>query len=468
MINTNLEKNHRHPASFRDPAATVFEVNGRIIRALTAPGVKQYTEARESGLLNKLEDANKLIKSHDADALPNSDQKYVQFIEHTKIPFISYPYEWSFLLLKEAALLHLDIQLEALDHDFVLSDASAYNIQFQGISPIFIDVMSFRKYEAGELWKGHRQFCEHFLNPLLLFTLKKIPHHAWYRGSFEGIPTDMLASLMPLKSWFSMKSLAHVLLPARYQHKKTKTLQDMQKHQKYNISKNVYCSLLRQLRSWIEQLKPKSSIASLWENYDLQRTYDSQEMAAKRAFIADFCSQNKPELLWDLGCNDGEFSEIALKNGAAAVIGFDLDVGALNKAVMRAKRHDLNFLPLYQEINNPSPGQGWLLQERAAMTNRGLPNAVIALAFVHHLILGHNIPMAEVIAWLLKLAPKGIVEFVEKTDPTVQIMLALKGDIFPDYSQEAFVKLLQEKATIIKSEVVSASGRCLYWYEVKA
>ncbi len=245
-------------------------------------------------------------------------------------------------------------------------------------------------------------------------------------------------------------------------------MKSIEKIQKAVIPKSVYLSFLSQLYRWIDDLKPKKNVVSLWENYDVNPPYDIQEFAAKKKFIAEFAAQNTSAFLLDLGCNTGEFAEVALANGVSNVIGFDLDTGALNKAVIRAKRKNLNFLPLYQEVTNPSPAQGWLLMERATVASRGSPDAIIALAFIHHLIIGHHIIFSEAVAWLLSLAPVGVIEFIPKTDPSVLRMLALREDIFPEYSQELFVTLLQEKAVIIKSEVISVSGRCLYWYRLNS
>lgn len=460
-----MRAENRHPGSFRDPTATVFEINGKILRGLTAEGATRYSDVKKTGLLSELEQQGQIVITKDFDTT-NVDSTYVNFLEHELIPFVSYPYEWPFALLKEAALLHLSIQIKALERNVVLSDASAYNIQFRGVTPVFIDILSFRTYKEGELWGGHRQFCEQFLNPLLLQAKKDISYQAWYRGNLEGIPTEWLANLLSLRDWFSIRMLVHVLLPARSQqvtqNKKQKALKTIQQSV---IPKSVYKSFLMQLYRWIENLQPKKTKLTTWENYSITRTYNSKEFLLKKDFVAEFVSANQTNVLWDLGCNDGEFSELALQSGAKRVVGFDADLGALEKAFHRAKINQLNFLPLYQHITNPSPQQGWLLNERTSIITRGTPDAIIALAFIHHLAIAHNIPLPEVVSWLVSLAPTGIIEFVQKSDPTVQAMLMLKGDIFPDYTEDFFIKLLSEKATIVKTCLISQTGRRLFWYK---
>lgn len=457
--------NNRHPASFRDPAGNVFLVDGRIIRGLSEAGQNRYLQVKQSGLLDNLTQSQKLVSTHEIQAL-DLHPLYKNYLEHELIPYISYPYEWPFLLLKDAALLHLSIQLDAIEKNIVLIDASAYNVQFRGVKPIFIDVLSFRPYQTGELWHAHQQFCQQFLNPLLLYALRGVPYQEWYRGALEGIPTASLANLLPFKSWFSLKLLVHVLLPAWCQRKsdkeKEKTIRQVQQRK---LSKAVYKNFLMQLYHWIDNLRFKKIHETVWENYTDTRIYHSNEVKAKRDFIAEFINHTQPKMLWDLGCNDGEFAELALQQGTESVIGFDVDLGALEKAVRRAKARNLNFLPLYQHITNPSPRQGWLLQERDSMVERGKPNAIIALAFIHHLAIGHNIPLREAVLWLVHLAPIGVIEFVQKQDPTVQKMLSLKEDIYPYYTEENFINYLKEEASIIQIKKISETGRALYWYK---
>jgi ribosomal protein L11 methylase PrmA len=223
--------------------------------------------------------------------------------------------------------------------------------------------------------------------------------------------------------------------------------------------------MLTQLRNWISKLVPADSSKTVWGDYDKTHTYSSDEATAKHQFVGDFVSHVKPALLWDLGCNTGEYSQTALDAGAKYVVGFDFDQSALEGAFARANDKNLNFLPLYLNAANPSPDQGWNLAERGGLQSRASANAMISLAFEHHLAIGHNIPLDKAIEWLTGLAPTGVIEFVQKSDPTVQEMLALREDIFDDYNEDNFSSLLQQRARIVKSETVSATGRRLFWYD---
>jgi ribosomal protein L11 methylase PrmA len=223
--------------------------------------------------------------------------------------------------------------------------------------------------------------------------------------------------------------------------------------------------MLLGLRDWISGLQPKDTGQTVWQNYAENTTYDTDEQKAKKRFVAEFCGKVKPKQLWDIGCNTGDYSEVALQSGAGQVIGFDFDQGALERAYARARAKKLRFLPLYQDGANPSPNQGWANAERKSVISRGGADAMVALAYEHHLAIGRNIPLPGVVDALTSLAPRGVIEFVQKKDPTVQQLLALREDIFADYTPEVFESSLLSKARIVKKETVSAAGRTLYWYD---
>lgn len=385
-------------------------------------------------------------------------------LEHPRLSVQSMPYEWSFSLLRDAALFHLDLHLDLLSSGFTLSDASAYNVQFDGPRPIFIDHLSVRPYEEGEFWAGHRQFCEQFLNPLLLRAYFDVPHNSWYRGNLEGIPQTDFAKLLPFRRKLSWRTLAHVVLPARFQRGSTSDADVKFSADNRKLPLAGLTGMLRQLRSWIEQLRPANTTATTWANYAKTTTYSDEETIRKREFVASFVASTRPGLLLDIGCNTGDYSSLALKNGATRVVGFDFDQQSLDSAHARAKTENINFLPLYLDAMNPSPSQGWAERERIGFGGRFSADAILALAVEHHLAIARNVPLADVVSWITSLAPRGVVEFVPKEDPTVRKMLALRPDIFPDYTIEKFTSALAAKAQIERTEAISQSGRVLFSY----
>ena len=453
--------------SFRDPGGRVYVVNGHVYRTVMQTAVEDYEFVRSTGLIDKLTKKGQLIPETviDPGVLGNYGKGARYVLEHPTLSFISYPYEWSFPVLKAAALLQLDVHLEALNHGVTLSDASAYNIQFCGPRPVFIDSLSFRRYREGEFWMGHRQFCEQFINPLLLRSLAGVPHNSWYRGALEGISAQELRPLLRWSHKLSWNVLMHVVMQARFQTKSTSQSDAEQRIKKRNLSLLAFRQMLRGLRSWIEKLEPANTGKTVWADYADCNSYETEEARAKRDFVVEFAKATTPALLWDIGCNTGYYSNIALKSGAKFVVGFDSDQGALDLAFSRASTEDLNFLPLYLDAANQSPSQGWAQSERVGLMQRASADGVLALAVVHHLSIGRNIPLQEVVDWVVGLAPEGVIEFVQKSDPMVQTLLGLREDIFNDYSEESFVRYLEQRADIVRVVTVSGANRRLFWFK---
>lgn len=428
--------------------------------------VRDFDFVRNSGLIDTLVDANKLVaeSSVDASILGKHGAQADRVIEHPRLPFISYPYEWSFSALKAAALLHLDIQQAALQKDVTMTDATAFNVQFIGHKPIFIDSLSFRRYQDGEFWAGHRQFCEQFINPLLLQSIAGISHNAWYRGELEGISAENLCKVLPWRSRLSWNILTNVFLQARLQNTGDPT-EAVAKAKSKKLPRIGYEQILHSLRKWISGMEVKVDSKSTWQNYAVDNSYADEEAAKKRKFIAEFTTEVSPGLILDIGCNTGDYSAVALENGAGLAIGFDFDPGALDFGFRRAQEESLNFLPLHLDAANPSPSQGWLQAERQGFRERAKGDAVMGLALIHHLAIAKNLPLPEVIQFLVDMAPQGVIEFVPKSDPMVQRLLQMREDIFDDYDQATFEEILSRHARTMKSESVSTSGRTLYWFD---
>ncbi len=456
------------PSSFRDPSGHVYEQDGRIFRTIAERALQDYTFVRDRGVLRRLADEGRLIGTEEVlpAILGPVAATVPMVVEHPRIPFISYPYEWPFPALKAAALLHLDLQIELLKDDITLIDASAYNIQFIGPRPLLIDLLSLRPYREGEYWAGLRQFCEQFLNPLLLRAILGVPHNQWYRGSLEGIPTAELNRLLPFHKKLSWHTMTYVVLQARLQNSiNDKKTVDAAGIRRKGLSKSALLGILTQLRGWIEGMKPADTGKTIWGDYARNNTYTDAAEETKCRFIAEFAEATKPNLLWDLGCNSGNYSAVALAAGAKAAVGFDFDQKALELAYDRACTEGLNLLPLFQDAANPSPDQGWNQNERRGIGGRGRADGLLALAFEHHLVIGRNVPLDQTIGWLTGLAPQGVIEFVPKDDPTVQRMLALREDIFDGYSVEAFSAALLQHARIVREVSIADSGRRLFWYD---
>lgn len=427
---------------------------------------KDFEFVRSTGLIEQLVSQNRLVAETqvDSDVLGDAAAGAVCVLEHPKVPFISYPYEWSFSALKAAALLQLDIHLAALEHGVTLSDATAYNVQFLGAQPVFIDSLSFRRYTDGEYWTAHRQFCDQFLNPLLLQSVLGVPYNAWYRGSLEGISAEALSAMLPWYRKLSWGVLTNVAMQARLQKNTRNDDSALRRAESRKLPLVGYLELLRSMRRLVSGLDTKRTHTTDWQGYADDNSYHAAEQDAKGAFVTGFVASVLPDTLWDMGCNTGDYSVTALEAGAKRVVGFDFDQNAVDSAFDRATSNKLDFLPLVLDAANPSSGQGWAESERQGLQQRCRADAILALALVHHLAIGKNVPLGDVVDWLVGLAPQGVIEFVQKSDPMIQQLLRLRADIFDDYSQESFESHLREHAQIVKSEQVSSAGRILYWY----
>ncbi|MZG30969.1 MAG: methyltransferase domain-containing protein [Nitrospinae bacterium] len=281
----------------------------------------------------------------------------------------------------------------------------------------------------------------------------------------EGIPSDEFCRMVPWYKKISKNFFLHVALPSRLNNLARSEKTDSLSNINQNLPRETLSRIFKQLYSWIDKLKPLSSSNTTWGNYDSIHCYESDEVTQKHNFITNFIQKTEPETVWDLGCNTGEYSELALNAGAQHVVGFDFDQSALEKSFERAEKNNLNFLPLFFDAANPSPDQGWNSQERKGLLNRINADAVLALAFEHHLAIGRNIPLDKFIDWLINIAPRGVVEFIPKDDPNLKLMLNLRKDIFTDYNEHTFRNILESKCRIISSQEISKSKRILYWFE---
>ena len=454
----------RVEGSFRDPAGQIFQKDGRIYRTVNPTAADDFVFVQGTAFYPKAVSEGRLIRTEQVPpATLNGHATGASYvIEHPRLPFVSYPYEWTFGMLKAAALFHLDFHLDALEDGITLSDASAYNVQFVGAAPVFIDTLSLKKYEPGALWSGYRQFCDQFLNPLLLGSYVGLKHNAWYRGSQEGITAGEIRKLLPGRRKLSRRILTHVVLQDSLQNTARKgSGPNLGILEAAGLPLTTFRKTLADLRDWISRLEPQNAGSSVWSDYAKSNSYGPEEAAQKREFVADFVRRRKPVQVWDLGCNTGEYATASLEAGADYVVGFDADHGALELAFRRAEEQHLRFLPLYLDIANPAPSQGWAQRERYGLQERADADGVIALALIHHISIGRNVPLGEAVAWLVGLAPRGVIEFVPKQDPMVGELLRLRVDVFADYSRENFLKHLRAHAAVDRTAPSSETGRLL-------
>lgn len=426
--------------SFKDPRGSIFHYNNKILRGLTETGYQDYLKLKN--IINNSIENNYLIKTceFDGNILDSKEKKYVKFLEHEKIKVISYPYEWSFEQLKDAALLYLDFQIFLLEQNAILLDGNAYNIQFHDGRPIFIDILSIAEYKEGDFWQGHKEFCNSFLNPLVLYSVKGIPFNNWYKGNLNGINTNDLSKTLNFFNTLNPVVFLHIKLLS-YLEKKNSS-QEVIKNKANAPSKKILISIFEQFKRYIKKLKINKK-KSFWDNYENKRNYSLNDINKKKELLKNFLIKNNFKMIIDLGCNKGEFSELALKNGAEYCVGIDNEDLLINESYLRYKNTIKNFLPLVQDLSNPSPNIGFDNSERSSLSLRFKADCVFALAIIHHLVITKNIPFEMVLQTILSYAPCGAIEFISKDDIMVKQMLLNRQDIFKDYSLEKMIEVLE-------------------------
>lgn len=455
----------RNPGSFRDPSGFLFSRENTLYRQINTVYAEEYDKLLASGLYKELTDKGLLIP-HEETNQPFDDQSTgYKVIQPDWIPFISYPYEWSFSQLKDAALTTLSIQKLAFEKGMSLKDASAYNIQFHKGKPVFIDTLSFETYKEGEPWVAYRQFCQHFLAPLALMSSKDIRLGQLLRVYIDGIPLDLAALLLPFSSRFNMSLYMHIILHGKSQ-KKHESDAQTPKTGGRKVSRLGFMGIIQSLEKAVKKLEWTPE-GTEWGDYYNDTNYSSAAATHKEEIVSRFINDIKPGAVWDLGANDGRFSRLAGSRGIP-VNAFDIDPSAVEKNYRAIKQNnESSILPLLLDLTNPSPGIGWENNERESFMERGPVDLILALALIHHLAISNNVPLEKIAAFFSQLCTNLVIEFVPKTDSQVQRLLTTREDIFTEYTKDAFEAAFSEYFSIKQSVPVNDSQRTLYLLQNK-
>jgi hypothetical protein len=394
------------------------------------------------------------------DGLPEElTGRYAAVLRHERVPVVSYPYEWTFGMLRDAALLQLDLLLDALDEDLTLKDASPYNVQWLGARPVFVDVGSFERLREGEPWAGYRQFCTLYLYPLMLQAWKGVPFQPWLRGSLDGIEPAEMRALLSLRDRIRRGVLGHVVLHSRMERRYGDRKRDVKRElRSAGFHKGLIRANVEGLRKLVRRLEWEPG-RSTWSGYGEENPYSEADAAAKESFVRAAAEARRWALAWDLGCNDGRYTRVAAES-CDYVVAVDADA-AVVELLYRVLREEgsRTILPLAMDVADPSPNLGWRGLERRALEERGRPQLVLCLALVHHLAISANVPLESFLDWLAGLGCSLVVEFPTREDPMVQRLLAGKGpDANPDYGTDAF----ERHWRVERREVLPSGTRILY------
>ena len=462
---TILTNNQILPASFRDPAGFLYTQGTNLFRQINPAGYEDYFTGINSGLYQDLTDRGWLVSHKELTQYDQESPPEKIIIKPEQIPFISYPYEWSFSQLKAAAHLTLKIQAAALDKNLSLKDSSAYNIQFLHGKPVLIDTLSFERYQEGEPWTAYRQFCQHFLAPLALMAYTDVRLSQLLRIYIDGIPLDLASKLLPRKSSLNFGINMHIHLHARSQSQySTKTVSrqtDPRKMHKHQLQ-----GLVQNLESTLEKLTWKPEQTD-WAEYENFHNYSAESLQHKEELVSQYLAKTKSAVVWDLGANTGHFSRL-VSNIPVDTISFDIDPGAVELNYQRmVEDSDKHLLPLLMDLSNPSPDLGWMLEERGSFLRRGPADTVMALALIHHLVIGNNVPLASLVTFFAEISHYLIIEFVPKSDPQVSKLLQVRRDIFTDYNLETFLYQFNTKFDLHAENQIKNSQRTLFLFKIK-
>jgi hypothetical protein len=458
------------PGSFRDPASSVCYLDGRVLRRFDRDGWADFETLAATRLYRQALERGELVATTPValDSLPAARLAgWAGAVEHERIPVVSYPYEWTFSMLKAAALCQLDLLLGGLAEGLTMKDGHAANVQFRGAQPVFIDVGSFTSVRQGEPWAGYRQFCETALYPLLLTAHRGVRFQPWLRGAVAGIdPQDARRLLAGTAVWRAgvMKHVVlHQAMAARMSAWRASDTREELKAA--GFSAELQTATVKAIRKLVTGLRWRAAgKGSAWSDYQQTSTYSAAERDRKAAFVERALASAGPlRLCVDLGANDGAYARIAARH-ADYVVAVDHDEVTADRLWQQlAREGDTHILPLCLDLADPPPGLGWRGRERLAFDERVRPDAVLALALIHHLTITGNLPMAGLLDWWRGFGGRLVVEFVDPADPMAERLLANKpAGMHGDYRREVFERLLAERFDVVDREELTSGSRVLY------
>ncbi len=451
------------PGSFRDRSGRVFYRDGGVYRTLDEQAACEWRHAEQTHFVRAFMQQGRIIRTQCATERPPEEDcsAWRMVLEHQRVPFVSYPYEWSFSMLRDAARLHLDLLQAALDENSILKDATPFNVQFVNANPVFIDIPSIVRLNPGDVWPGYRQFCQLLLYPLMLQSYRGIDFQPALRGRLDGIEPETMLRHLSLRDRVRRGVFSHVYLHARLQQRFGQSAGDTRSQLKsHGFGTELIRANIRALRCIVEGMSWRNK-ASRWSEYNSVCPHVQVDAAAKETFVRDVASARHWSLAWDLGCNTGRYARIVAEH-ADCVVAMDGDHRTIETLYLALQREQTGrILPLIVDLADPSPGRGWRGRERLDLVARGRPQLTLCLAVLHHLVIGRNLPLTDVIDWLAELGTEVVLEFVSRNDAQVQALLRNRPDQHADYTLERCRQLLSARFDVCRSEPLPSGTRTL-------
>lgn len=450
----------RHASSFRDPSGYIQVKDDEIYRYINPVYFENYRALTDSGFYKKLIDTGLMVSHTEIEATAD----YI-IIKPERIPFFSYPYEWSFSQYKHAALHTLKLQKYALQNGFTLKDATAFNVTFHNGAPVFVDTLSFDIYAHGEPWRAYKQFLTHFLVPLVLAKYYGSEMLKTLQQYIDGMPLQQAVKLLPFTARFSPILYSNIYLTAKYDTKYSGD-KNAGAEKKINISKESQLKIIDSLYNYIKDLSLNEKTE--WKDYYTVTNYDAAAFEYKKQLVKKWHNAIKAKKVVDLGGNDGTFSRV-LKDDATEILVTDIDPNAVDYNYQQVlKNKEYNLLPLVSDLLNPSPGIGFNNKERIPLQERIAQNnydVALALALIHHISLSGNVPFSMSAQMFASLTPYLIIEFPDRDDSWVSFLLKSKREFaghFDYYNRNNFEKEYAVFYDVIEQEQIPGTHRTLY------
>ena len=444
------------PGSFRDPASRIVFDNGRVIRLLDRRGVEAWEALSSTTFYDKAVQSGEIIASKPVD---DPTGTAAGALEHPRLPMITYPYEWTFSMLKDAALLQLDLLDRALVAGLTIKDATAFNIQFDRGRPVFIDIGSFERYQSGEPWLGYRQFTRQFLFPLLMRSWAGLPFQPWLRGDPDGPTASQMRAMLDRGKRIKPAATLHIGLQARMEAKmRGSSVRGELKAAGFNAE--MILANVRRLRTLVATLKWDSGEAG-WAGYH-DYSHVARDRDQKSEFLAYALGRANPRVVLDLGANDGHFSRIAASHGAHTVA-VDGDETVLDRFYNHLGGASISVV--LADLTNPAPSQGWRGAERPGLFERVSPDLVVAYGLIHHLIYTASVPPTSVLGWLRSFEAPLALEYVSPSDEMVAVLTANKLDeeLHSGRTESEFRNLLADYFEVGSEHSLGGGSRTLFY-----
>jgi SAM-dependent methyltransferase len=472
-------------ASFRDPSGRLVALGERILRIVSdEQGAKDLEAFLNSNLAKQTVADGSLVPTSivsgpEAQALLSRPEllRIVDgrtprlVLEHEKIEFPSFPYEWAPEMLHRAGELTHDLAERALAEGFGLKDATPYNILFRGKDAVFVDLLSFEKRDPRDpTWLPYAQFIRTFLMPLMAnreLGLSLAQTLGTHRDGIE--PQEMYRLLGAWKRLFG-PGLTLVSIPTWLGGGKSSASSGGKLYEKKlsdspEKARFILESVLKSLRRALTSLAPKRAMSSKWSDYmESNNNYSEEHFRAKEAFVASALAEAKPERVLDVGCNTGHFSLLAAKTGAR-VVALDYDPVVVGEVWRRAVEAKASILPLAVNVAWPTPAIGWRNREHSGFLDRarGRFDVVLMLAVIHHMLVSERIPLGDILELAAELTKDVLViELVAPEDSMFKRIARGREHLFADLNREVFEATAARHFEVLKMQHVEGTSRWLY------